>query len=51
MSTPKGNAKTHKVSIDDFIIGKSLGQGRFGTAYMAVDKVTGSLFALKKVKK
>lgn len=32
-------------------MGKSLGQGRFGTAHMAVDKATGALFALKKVKK
>jgi hypothetical protein len=43
--------KSLGVSINNFIIGRSLGQGRFGTAHMAVEKSTGAIFALKKVKK
>lgn len=40
-----------KLTIDDFYIGKSLGQGRFGTAHMAFHKASGAIFAIKKVKK
>jgi serine/threonine protein kinase len=39
------------MTLDDFIIGKSLGQGRFGTAHIAFHKHTGAIFAIKKVKK
>jgi len=39
------------MTLDDFIVGKSLGQGRFGTAHIAFHKHTGAIFAIKKVKK
>lgn len=39
------------VSLDDFIVGKSLGQGKFGTAHIAFHKKSGAIFAIKKVKK
>lgn len=44
-------SKYQGLSIDDFIIGKTLGQGRFGSAHLAIEKMTGAIFALKKVKK
>jgi serine/threonine protein kinase len=37
--------------IRDFIVGKSLGEGKFGTVYQVTHKPTGALFALKKVPK
>ena len=37
--------------IDDFFIGKKLGEGRFGCVFMAVHKQTGGVFALKRVPK
>jgi serine/threonine protein kinase len=40
-----------KVKIQDFEIGKKLGQGRFGTAYLAFHKSTGGVFAIKMVNK
>jgi serine/threonine protein kinase len=40
-----------KAKIEDFIFGKTLGQGRFGTAYLAFHKSSGGIFAIKKVKK
>jgi serine/threonine protein kinase len=39
------------LNINDFILGKSLGEGKFGIVYQAYDKITKSLFALKKVPK
>jgi hypothetical protein len=40
-----------RVTINDFVLGKSLGEGKFGTVYQAYDKKTKSLYALKKVPK
>ena len=40
-----------KVSINDFLLGKNLGEGKFGTVYQAFDKKSKSLYALKKVPK
>lgn len=37
--------------LDDFIIIKHLGEGRFGSVSMAVHKTSGFFVALKKVKK
>ena len=39
------------MSINDFKLGKSLGEGKFGTVYQAIHKSTRSLFAIKKVPK
>lgn len=39
------------MSIQDFKLGKKLGEGRFGTVFMAIHKPTGSIFALKRVPK
>ena len=47
----KKKDKCSKMTINDFYIGKSLGQGRFGTAHMAFHKQSGAVFAIKKVKK
>jgi len=38
-------------SIEDFQIGKCLGKGRFGSVFLAKDKKSDSLVALKVVKK
>lgn len=40
-----------KLTLQDFVVGRCLGQGRFGTAYVAFHKKTGAIFAIKKVKK
>jgi serine/threonine protein kinase len=37
--------------LEDFAIGKMLGQGKFGIAHIAFHKSTGAVFAIKKVKK
>lgn len=56
MSTPKRKGSEmipvgSKLSVRDFIMGKNLGEGKFGVVYQAVHKATGWLFALKKVPK
>ena len=40
-----------KLSINDFFLGKALGEGKFGTVYQAVHKETNWLVALKKITK
>lgn len=40
-----------KLKIDDFHIFKTIGKGRFGLALLAFHKPTGSIFAIKKIKK
>jgi hypothetical protein len=50
-NSAKKKSSSQKVTIDDFYVGKSIGQGRFGTAHMAFHKASGAIFALKKVKK
>lgn len=40
-----------KLTIHDFELGKSLGEGKFGTVYQAVHKETRFLVALKKITK
>ena len=37
--------------MSDFIIGKSLGEGKFGSVFQVIHKKTGSLYALKKIPK
>lgn len=39
------------VEVNNFILGKSLGEGKFGIVYQATHKPTGWLFAIKKVPK
>lgn len=41
----------NKVSIYDFDLKKTLGEGKFGIVYQAIHKETNSLFALKKISK
>jgi serine/threonine protein kinase len=43
----KENASAMTFTIDDFDIGKSLGKGRFGNVYMARERKSGYLVALK----
>lgn len=43
--------KINKLSMDDFSIGKTLGQGKFGQVMVARHRKTCSLFALKKIPK
>lgn len=45
------NKFNDKVTLDDFILGKNLGQGKFGIVQMVEHKATGAIFAMKKVKK
>jgi len=40
-----------KLSIGDFQLGKTLGEGKFGTVYHAYDKRTKAIYALKKIPK
>jgi serine/threonine protein kinase len=40
-----------RVSINDFILGKNLGEGKFGTVFQAYEKRTKSIYALKKIPK
>jgi aurora kinase len=40
-----------KISLGDFALGKTLGEGKFGVVYQAIHKASGMLFALKKVPK
>ena len=40
-----------KFSVNDFLLGKNLGEGKFGTVYQAFDKKSKSLYSLKKVTK
>jgi len=37
------------MTINNFTIGKRLGKGRFGNVYMAQDKTTRFLFAMKVI--
>lgn len=39
------------VEVNNFILGKSLGEGKFGIVYQATHKPTGWLYAIKKVPK
>ena len=51
-STPlKDIFMNKKVNITDFILGKNLGEGKFGTVFQAYDKRTKSIYALKKIPK
>ncbi len=43
--------KSTKLTFEDFEIGKTLGEGKFGVVMMARHRKTGSLFALKKIPK
>jgi len=56
--TSLGNSSNHssnsgkkKLSIHDFELKKSLGEGKFGIVYQAIHKETSYLYALKKIKK
>ncbi|KAF8018234.1 hypothetical protein BT93_H3201 [Corymbia citriodora subsp. variegata] len=61
-STPKHHQKPTKPAIailphptprleDHFFLGKKLGQGQFGTAYLCADKATQELYACKSIPK
>jgi len=39
------------MEINDFILGKNLGEGKFGVVFQAIHKKSGWLVALKKVPK
>lgn len=43
--------KVKPIYINDFILGKVLGEGKFGVVYQAIHRPTGWLFAIKKVPK
>jgi hypothetical protein len=43
--------KTKSLCLNDFILGKKLGEGRFGVVWLATHKLTGAIFALKKIAK
>jgi serine/threonine protein kinase len=40
-----------KLSINDFVMGRNLGEGKFGTVYQAFEKKAKSVYALKKIPK
>ena len=40
-----------ELSLQDFTLGKKLGEGRFGVVWVASHKQTGAIFALKKIPK
>ena len=40
-----------KIKLSDFVLGKNLGEGKFGTVYQAFHKLNGCIFAIKKVPK
>ena len=42
---------SERLSLNDFELGKCLGSGAFGEVFPAKHKITGWLFAMKKVKK
>ncbi len=51
-STPvKDVFMNRKVTIGDFILGKNLGEGKFGTVFQAYDKKTKAIYAVKKIPK
>lgn len=39
------------MSVSDFLMGKKLGEGRFGNVFMVIHKYTGAIFALKCIPK
>ena len=41
--------QSYTMSLDDFQVGRPLGKGKFGSVYLARDKETGVLVALKVV--
>lgn len=43
--------KSKKLSLQDFYLGKKLGEGRFGVVWVAFHKASGAIFALKKIAK
>jgi aurora kinase len=49
--SPTNSKIESKVSIRDFEVGKSKGEGKFGTVYLAKHKLTNSIYALKKIPK
>lgn len=46
-----GKKEKEGLQIEDFALGKKLGEGRFGNVFMAIHKVSGAIFALKRVPK
>lgn len=48
---PDLKKKNTKLSLEDFNIMKTLGEGKFGTVMMVKHKKTNSIFALKKIPK
>jgi hypothetical protein len=48
---PEIRKRSAKFGIEDFAMGKTLGEGKFGVVMMAMHRKTRSLFALKKIPK
>ncbi len=51
LKSDKGEKTGMSTTVDDFVMGKFLGEGRFGTVHQVIHKQTGALFALKKISK
>ena len=51
IATQSSKSLRPKLSVHDFILGRELGQGKFGTVYQAIHKKTNFLVALKKISK
>jgi len=50
--TPSSSPTRHRVhKIDDFVIGKQLGCGKFGNVFIVKHKITGFICALKTIPK
>lgn len=47
----KASEKVEKLTINQFKLGKKLGSGRFGNVYLAEDKQTRCIYALKVMNK
>ena len=49
--TSSRSIRDKKYTINDFMLGKNLGEGKFGTVFQAMEKKSKALYALKKVPK
>lgn len=45
------NKINFNISITDFNLGKTKGEGKFGTVYVATHKATSTIYAIKKIPK
>jgi serine/threonine protein kinase len=49
MQKIKDKRKNKSLALEDFHVGKRLGEGRFGTVYMVTHKATRTIYAMKKI--